>query len=68
MNTRSDRILRSDKKLNLKTKFSNLSKLHNSPFYHGVRLWNGLPCNAQKCEHSGELKKIDKRSGCIESE
>ena len=52
------RIVRSDKKLNLKTKFSNLSKLHNSPFYRGVRLWNRLSCEMQKCESSSEFKKM----------
>ena len=59
VNTKSDRILRSDKKLNLKTKFSNLSKLHNSPFYRGVRLWNRLSCEMQKCvESSSEFKTM----------
>ena len=58
VNTKSVRILRSDKKLNLKTKFSNLSKLHSSPFYRDVRLWNGLSCEMQKCESSSEFKKM----------
>ena len=35
---KGDRILRSNKNLQLKSKFSNLSKLHSSPFYRGVKI------------------------------
>ena len=42
-----DRILRSNKKLKLKCDFSNLTKLHNSPFYRGIKAWNELPNNIQ---------------------
>ena len=58
----SVRILRSDKKLNLKSKFSNLSKLHCSPFYRGVVLWNGLSCEQQKCDNLCEYKKLLKKA------
>ena len=58
VNHNSVRILRSDKKLNLKSKFSNLSKLHCSPFYRGVVLWNGLSCELQKCDSLCEFKKL----------
>ena len=52
-----DRILRSDKKTTMKYKFSHLTKLHNSPYYRGVKLWNSLPAEIQKCGDKGEFKK-----------
>ena len=62
VNHKSVRILRSDKKLNLKSKFSNLSKLHGSPFYRGVGLWNGLSCELQQCDSISEFKKMLKNT------
>ena len=52
-----DRILRSDNKSNMKYNFSSLTKLHNSPYYRGVKLWNNLPANVQMCKVKGEFKK-----------
>ena len=52
-----DRILRSDNKASMQYKFSNLTKLHNSPFYRGVKLWNTLPAEVQKCDRKSEFKK-----------
>ena len=42
----------------MKYKFSNLTKLHKSPYYRGVKLWNNLPENVQKCNVKRELKKM----------
>ena len=53
---RSDRILRSSKKVKMKYKQSSLSKLHNSPYYRGVKLWNSLPIKIQKCTIKSEFK------------
>ena len=55
-----DRSLRSNKNIRLKSKFSNLTKLHTSPFYRGVKIWNGLPENIQKCTIKSEFKKLVK--------
>ena len=38
VNRKCDRILRSNSKILLQYKFPNLTKLHNSPFYPGVKL------------------------------
>ena len=54
----SDRILRSTKKVKMKYTFSNLTKLHKSPYYRGVKLWNSLPVHIQKCSLKSELKKL----------
>ena len=43
VNTQCDKNLRSKKKIMLRYNFSNLTKLHNSPFYRGVKIWNTLP-------------------------
>ena len=56
----NSRILRSNKKLLLAYKFSNLSKLHNSPFYRGVKIWNNLPYETQNCKQLGEFKRMIK--------
>ena len=53
-----DRILRSTKKVKMKYKFSNLTKLHNSPYYRGVKLWNTLPENIQNCTTKSEFKNL----------
>ena len=52
-----DRILCSDNKTTMKNKFSNLTKLHNSPYYRGVKLWNTLPAETRKCSVKREFKK-----------
>ena len=52
-----DRILRSNRKVKMKYDFSNLTKLHNSPFYRGVKLWNTLPEDIQKCNVKREFKR-----------
>ena len=52
-----DRILRSDNKTTMKYNFSNLTKLHNSPYYRGVKLWNTLPAEVQNCKVRLEFKK-----------
>ena len=56
-----ERVLRSSKRINLKYKFSHLTKIHNSPFYRGVKLWNGLPVEIQNCKVKSEFKKMLKR-------
>ena len=55
VNNRCDRILRSDNKSNMKYNFSSLTKLHNSPYYRGVKLWNNLLAIVQKCKVRGEF-------------
>ena len=57
VNTTCDRILRSSKRSTLKYKFSNLTKLHDSPFYRGVKAWNKLPLDLQTCESKIGFKK-----------
>ena len=52
-----DRILRSDNKTGMKYNFSSLTKLHNSPYYRGVKLWNTLPAHVQRCNVRYEFKK-----------
>ena len=52
-----DRILRSNRKVKMKYKFSNLTKLHNSPYYRGIKLWNNLPEEIQQCRVKSEFKK-----------
>ena len=47
----------SDKETTMKYNFSTLTKLHKSPYYRGVTLWNTLPAEVQKCEGKVEFKK-----------
>ena len=61
VNRQCDKNLRSKKKVMLKYNFSNLTKLHNSPFYRGVKIWNTLPECIQKCESKTEFKRLVKR-------
>ena len=61
VNTQCDKNLRSKKKIMLRYNFSNLTKLHNSPFYRGVEIWNTLPESVQKCQSKHEFKKMVKR-------
>ena len=60
VNSKCDRILRSNSKRMLKYNFSNLTKLHNSPFYHGVKAWNDLSMEIQRCNSRIEFKKLVK--------
>ena len=55
---RCDRILRNSKKIKMRYKFSNLTKLHNSPYYRGVKLWNKFPERIQTCKVKFEFKKL----------
>ena len=36
--------------------FPNLTKLHCSPYYRGVKLWNELPVNIQRCSEKSEFR------------
>ena len=49
-----DRILRSNTKATMAYKFSNLSKLHRSPYYVGVKLWTNLP-EEKACEKTYKI-------------
>ena len=60
VNRKSDTILSSNLKMLLKYKFSNLTNLHNSPFYRGVKLWNKLPDKIQKFTEKSEFKQMVK--------
>ena len=60
VNSKCDRILRSNRKKMLKYDFSNLTKLHNSPYYRGVKVWNKLPHELQSCKSKTEFKKLVK--------
>ena len=54
--------LPSSKKVQLKNNFSSLTKLHNSPYFRGLKLWDSLPENDQKAENTqifkSEVKKL----------
>ena len=41
----------------MKSRFSNLTKLHVSPYYRGCVIWNQLPDNVQKAESVEMFKK-----------
>ena len=43
-------ILRSTKKVKMKSDFTKLTKIQRSPYYRGLKLWNSLPENVQKEE------------------
>ena len=58
--SKCDRMLRSSKKINMRYKFSDLTKVHNSPFYTVVKLWNELLSDIQKCASKQEFKKMVK--------
>ena len=60
VNIRGDRILRSNKKVKLKCNFSNLTKLHNSPFYRGIKVWNDLPYETLTCEQKDVFRNMIK--------
>ena len=58
MEEKCERTLRSSNKINMRYKFSNLTKLHNSPYYRGAKLWNTLPERIQKCKIKLEFKRM----------
>ena len=61
---RHEKNLRSTKKVKMKEPFSGLMKLHQSPYYRGIKLWESLPDTVQKSENKiifkNEVKKIIK--------
>ena len=40
---RPERILRSNQKVKLKSKFTRITKIQRSPYYRGIGLWDALP-------------------------
>ena len=48
--------LRSRPKVKLKSKFTSVTKVYNSPYYRGTRLWDKLPANLQKEESKIKFK------------
>ena len=48
--------LRSSKKVKLKEKFSDMTKLHKSPYFRGLKLWETLPDDVQKAENKEMFK------------
>ena len=52
--------LRSRSKVKLKDDFSSLTKLHNSPYFRGLKLWNALPHEVQKAENNQVFKSLVK--------
>ena len=49
--------LRSSKKANRKTDFTDKTRVYNSPHYRGTRLWNLLPSDIQKEKNKLVFKK-----------
>ena len=49
--------LRSNPKVKLKTDFTSITKVYNSPLYRGMRLWDQLPPEIQKEENNVKFKK-----------
>ena len=60
-NRTHDINLRSTKKVKMKEDFSGLTKLHRSPYYRGIKLWESLPETVQHAEtkiiFKNEVKK-----------
>ena len=48
--------LRSKPKVKLKTDFTSVTKVYNSPLYRGMRLWDQLPPEIQKEENKFKFK------------
>ena len=48
---RPKRILRSNAKVKLKSKFTRITKIQKGSYYRGTNLWNSLPRKVQ-CEYS----------------
>ena len=55
-NSRPNIDLRSKPKVKLKSKFTSITKVYNSPLYRGIRLWDQLPLNLQKEENNIKFK------------
>ena len=55
--TSVERTLRSSNKVKMKNDFTNITKVHNSPLYRGIRLWDSLPASLQKEEDKYSFKK-----------
>ena len=55
--------LRSKPKVKLKSKFTSITKVYNSPLYLGLRLWDKLTPDLQKEENKfrfkSEINKFD---------
>ena len=54
---RTNMNLRSAKKVKLKNNFTTKTKVYNSPFYWGQRLWDTLPADLQKEDDVHSFKK-----------
>ena len=48
--------LRSKPKVKLKNTFTSITKVYNSPFYRGIRLWDQIPPELQKEENNIKFK------------
>ena len=55
-NSRPNIDLRSKPNVKLKNKFTSITKVYNSPFYRGIRLWDQLPPELQKEENKITFK------------
>ena len=49
--------LRSKKKVHIKKDFTSKTKILNSPFYRGIKLWDSLPSDMQKEKDFRTFKK-----------
>ena len=56
-------VLRSSKKVKIKSDFTKLTKVQRSPFYRGLKLWNKLPVDVQKEVNRVKFKERVKK--CI---
>ena len=54
---RPERVLRSEDKVKIKSKFTRITKVQKSPFYRGVGLWNDLPMALQHKQSKPLFKK-----------
>ena len=54
---RPERVLRSNDKVKLKSKFTRISKIKRSPYYRGISLWNKLPQSMQCEQDKTRFKK-----------
>ena len=55
---RPERVLRSENKVKIKSKFTKITKVQKSPFYRGVSLWNSLPIALQHENRKTFFKKL----------
>ena len=58
---RPDRVLRSRKKVKMKTPFTRITKIQKSPFYRGITLWNELSTEMQNEQNIEKFKTAVKR-------